>query len=97
MDAKYIFAIVILGVFFVLIFVSFAFLEYGRIKEQKLRAWINELYDSKEVKKYDYDADDEDDGILEQETESSAGEVEDSDEEIAEVEQFVEAFDKIDV
>lgn len=68
MEGKYIFAIVILGIFFLLIFVSFAFLEYGRIKEAKLQAWIDEQYDNKEVKKYDYDAADEAELITEQDT-----------------------------
>ena len=63
MEAKYIFAIVILGVFFIVIFFSFVFLEYGRVKEAKLQAWIDEQYDSKEVKKYDYDSTDEDELI----------------------------------
>ena len=59
MAGKYIFALIILGVFFLLMFVSFAVLEYERIKEQKLQAWINEQYNNKKVKKYDYDADDD--------------------------------------
>lgn len=59
MDGKYIFALIVLGVFFLLMFVSFALLEYGRIKDQKLQAWISEQYKKKNVKKYDYDADED--------------------------------------
>ena len=77
MEGKYIFALVVLGIFFVLIFVSFAVLEYGRIKEEKLQAWINEQYDSKEVKKYDYDADDEDEFIPVKKAEPVADEAKD--------------------
>ena len=58
MEFKYIFAIAVLGIFFLLIFISFAFLEYGRIREDKLQAWIMEQYSSKDVKYYDYDSDD---------------------------------------
>ena len=68
MEGKYIFAIVVLGLFFLLIFVSFAFIEYERLKESKLQAWIDEQYDSKEVKKYDYDAADEDELISAEDT-----------------------------
>ena len=56
MEFKYIFAIVVLGIFFLLIFVSFAVLERGKIKDEKLQTWIRELYASREVNKYDYDA-----------------------------------------
>ena len=96
MDGRYIFAIIILGVFFLLIFVSFAVLEYGRIKESKLQAWISEQYDSKEVKKYDYDAEDEEELLLEQET-AATEEVTDVEEEIVEDAPIEDTFGKIEV
>ena len=55
MDGKYIFAIVILALFFLLILISFAFLEYARIKNNKLQAWINERYENKDLNRPDYD------------------------------------------
>ena len=59
MEAKYIFALIVLGVFFLLIFISFAFLERGRIKDEKLQAWIREQYNKKITKQYDYDSEGE--------------------------------------
>ncbi len=55
MDGKYIFALIILGLFFLLILVSFAFLEYSRIKENKLQAWINKIHENKSMNRPDYD------------------------------------------
>lgn len=55
MDGKYIFAIVILGLFFLLILVSFAFLEYSRVKAEKLQNWISERYSNKDFNRPDYD------------------------------------------
>lgn len=55
MEGKYIFAIIVLAAFFLLILISFAFLEYGRIKENRLQAWIDERYADKDLNKYDYD------------------------------------------
>ena len=95
MEGKYIFAIVILGVFFLIIFFSFVFLEYERIKEAKLQAWIAEQYDSKEVKKYDYDADTEDELSLEKAV--AVDEVSDSGEAIAEDTPSEDTFGKIEV
>ena len=44
MEGKYIFAIIILGIFFVLILISLAFLELKRKSDARLQAWINERY-----------------------------------------------------
>lgn len=55
MEGKYIFALIILGLFFLLIFVSFALIEYGRIKDDKLQVWIKERYADKNLNKFDYD------------------------------------------
>lgn len=66
MDGKYIFAIVILGLFFLLILVSFAFLEYARKKEEKLQEWINERNSDKDLSKLDYDTVPEDEEIPQQ-------------------------------
>ena len=96
MDGRYIFAIVILGVFFLLIFVSFAVLEYGRIREAKLQEWISEQYDSKEVHKYDYDTEGEDELFPEQET-AATEEVADVGEEIDEDAPVEDTFGKIEV
>ena len=96
MEAKYIFAIVVLGVFFIVIFFSFVLLEYGRIKEAKLQAWINEQYDSKEVKKYDYDATDEDEPIIVQKA-AVVDEAKDADEEVKADVSVEDAYGKIDV
>ena len=59
MEAKYIFALIVLGLFFITVFISFAFLEYGRIKDEKLQAWISDRYNSKDANNYDYDTVDE--------------------------------------
>ena len=97
MDAKYIFAIVVLGVFFVLIFISFALLEYGRIRRDKLQAWISEQYNSKDVHKYDYDAEDEEDLIPERKMENIVEEVKKSSEKVADDSPADETFGKIDL
>lgn len=55
MEGKYIFAIVILGIFFVLILVSLAFLEFKRKSDERLQAWIMERYADKNLNKPDYD------------------------------------------
>ena len=101
MEGKYIFALIVLGVFFLLMFVSFALLEYGRIKDQKLRAWISEQYNKKDVKKYDYDSADGDELIPARKAETVTDEVDDADE-VAVAEAPVEkpideAYGKIDV
>lgn len=95
MDWKYIFAIVIFGVFFVLIFVSFVILEHARLKERKLRAWISEQYASEDVKKYDYDAQDEDDLIPEENTTAISDNVSETVEDVKE-EHFDDSYGKID-
>ena len=59
MEGKYIFALIILGVFFLLIFISFAILERGRIKDEKLQAWISEQYNKKNTKQFDYESEGE--------------------------------------
>ena len=96
MNGKYIFAIVVFAVFFVLIFISFALLEHERIKEHRKKAWISELYNNKEVKKYDYDSEGEEELVSDQ-TETDVDEVEDTEEEIADVKPPKEEFEKIDV
>ena len=95
MEAKYIFAIIVLGVFFLLIFVAFAVLERGRIKDEKLQSWISERYNNKELKVHDYDsADDEE--IPPEKTEAEA--IEDQTEEEGPVEvNRDEAYGKIDI
>lgn len=55
MEGKYIFALIILGIFFVLILVSLAFLELKRKSEERLQAWINERYSDKNLSTLDYD------------------------------------------
>lgn len=97
MEAKYIFALIVLGVFFLLIFISFAFLEYGRIREEKLQAWIDEQYDSKEVKKYDYDAEDDDEELPVHKIEAVADEAEDANEEVIDEVPVEDVYGKIDV
>ena len=97
MEGKYIVAIVVLAVFFVLIFISFAVLEYGRIRKDKLQAWINAQYDSKLVHKYDYDAEDEEDLIPVQKMENIAEEVKKSSEKVAEDAHADDTYGKIDV
>ena len=97
MDAKYIFAIIVLAVFFVLIFISFAFLEYGRIKNEKLQAWLSEIYNNKDVKKYDYDAEDDEDLIPAQKTESVLEETKNPSEDVAEDVPVDDTFGKIDI
>ena len=100
MEGKYIFALIVLGVFFLLMFVSFAILEYGRIKEQKLQAWISEQYNKKDVKKYDYDADEDDEPVPAREA-AVADDVEEVDEVTAAeppvAKAIDEAYGKIDV
>ena len=101
MEGKYIFALIILGVFFLLMFVSFALLEYGRIKEQKLRAWISEQYNKKGVNKYDYDSAEGEEPIPVRKAETVSDEAVDDDE-VAVTEAPVqkpvdEAYGKIDV
>ena len=58
MEAKYIFALIVLGMFFILIFISFAFLELGRVREERLQAWVSERYSDKNINKRDYESDD---------------------------------------
>ncbi len=55
MEGKYIFAIIILGIFFVLILISLAFLELKRKSDARLQAWINERYANDDLNNFDYD------------------------------------------
>lgn len=98
MEGKYIFAIVVLGIFFLLIFVSFAFLEYGRIKEDKLQAWINERYANNELNKPDYDTVAEEEEIPVQAVQESGIDEKVIDEDTADDEKVPdESYGKIDV
>ena len=100
MEGKYIFAIIILGLFFLLILVSFAFLEYGRKNEEKLQAWIRERYEDKELNKYDYDTVNSDEDFLARSVQSPVAEVNSAVEENREDTVPAvpdEAYDKIDV
>lgn len=95
MEFKYIFAIAVLGVFFLLIFISFAFLEYGRIKEEKLQAWIVEQYSIKKVKNYEY-AEDNGEEISTQSPEAAAVNEDVEEESIPEV-HLDDPYGKIDI
>lgn len=66
MEGKYIFALIILGIFFVLILISLAFLEFKRKSEAKLQAWIEERYADNNLNKFDYDTDSAEEEIAEQ-------------------------------
>ena len=95
MEGKYIFALIILGTFFLLIFISFAFLERGRIKDEKLQAWIRERYNDKNVNKYNYDSDGEEEIPL-QNAEISEGESDRVEESVPEV-HIEDPYGKIDI
>lgn len=98
MDGKYIFAIVILGLFFLLILVSFAFLEYARKKEEKLQEWIKERYSNKDLSKLDYDTVPEDEVIPEPTVSEAVKEVIEGNEDTAEEQPDIEGtYGKIDV
>ena len=99
MDGKYIFALVILGVFFLVILVSFAFLEYSRRKEERLQQWIDERYANKELNKFNYDTVNSDEEFSEQSFQSETNDVGNSDDESKEEVQvtFDDAYGKIDV
>lgn len=96
MEFKYIFAIVVLGIFFLLIFVSFAVLEHGKIKDEKLQAWIKDLYSSREVKKFDYDSEELDEIPLPK-IETATDEVTDTAEEETEDVHIDDPYGKIDI
>ena len=99
MEGKYIFAIVILGLFFLLIFVSFAFLEYARIKDEKLQAWIDERYADKDLNKPDYDHIMSDEEIPAVQTvQEAVAEVNDIDEDVVDDESIpIDTYGKIDI
>ena len=94
MEFKYIFAIIVLCIFFLLIFISFAILEYGRVKEEKLQAWIMEQYSSEGVKNYEYAADDEE---IPSQTAETVEEKEDIEEEIPPEAHLDDPYGKIDI
>ena len=96
MEFKYIFAIVVLGAFFLLIFISFAALERGRVKDEKLQAWISELYSNKKVNEYDYDAEQLEE-IPIQKVEAVANEVAETVEEAADEVPVDDPYGKIDI
>ncbi len=98
MDGRYIFAIVILGLFFLLILVSFAFLEYARIKNNKRQAWIDEYHKNNDANT-DYDNFAEDDISVVQAVQDTADEESDADEESGEeaLQNIEDAFGKIDL
>ena len=96
MEFKYIFAIVVLGVFFLLIFISFAVLERGRVKDEKLQAWISEMYRSKKVTEYDYDAEQVED-IAPQPVAAVVNEETNAVEEVADEEPVEDPYAKIDI
>ena len=96
MEGKYIFAIVVLGIFFLLIFVAFVVLERGRIKDEKLQAWISERYNSKEVNKYDYDRVDEEEEIPSAQAEAVVDEEEAEEEPPVDL-HLEDAYGKIDI
>lgn len=81
MDGKYIFAIIVLSVFFLLILISFAFLEYGRNKQSKLQAWINERYADKDLNSIDYDTVMSDEEIPEQRAQTTEAVSDEADDE----------------
>ena len=95
MEGRYIFAIVILAVFFLLIFVSFVILERGRIKDDRLQAWIRDQYSSKEVNKYDYDSNEDPETPI-QKAETVANETEEIEEAIPD-EPIENPYGKIDI
>lgn len=98
MEGKYIFAIVVLGIFFLLIFVSFAFLEYGRIKEDKLQAWINERNANNELNNPDYDTVTEEEEISAQTMQESGVDEKVINEDTADDEKVPEeSYGKIDI
>lgn len=97
MEAKYIVAIVVLGVFLMIMFVSVVILERGHIKDVKLRTWIREQYSSEDVRKHDYDSEEDSEEIPEQETETAAEEPLEAVEEDVEEEPPEEVYGKIDV
>ena len=95
MEGRYIFALIVLGVFFLLIFISFAFLERGRIKEEKLQDWIQEQYNKKNIKQHDYDSEGEEEIPL-QKAETSNSLDASAEEEVAEV-HIEDPYGKIDI
>lgn len=99
MDGKYIFAIIVLGAFFLLILISFAFLEYARRKEEKLNQWINERYANKELNKFNYDTVNSDEEIPVQSENNAADEGGEGNKESTEAPRSVpeNAYGKIDV
>ena len=95
MEFKYIFAIVILSVFLLLIFISFAILELGRIKDEKLQVWIIEQYKRDVVNKFDYDAEnDEEIPLPEMKAVEDEPDIEDDD--VADV-HIEDPYGKIDI
>lgn len=98
MEWKYIFAIVVLISFFLLVLVSFAFLEYGRIKEERLQAWIKERYADKDLNKYDYDNVTSDDEVVAHSVdETQTDDAESKEEPVEEVQQVQAVPDKLEV
>lgn len=99
MDGKYIFALVILGLFFLLILISFAFLEYLRKKDEKLQAWINDWYANNDLNKPDYDNITAEEEIPVQSVQETVYEAVDTNEETEEddLPNLDEAYGKIDV
>ena len=95
MEGKYIFAIVVLGLFFLLIFVSFVALERIKMKDERLHEWISDRYNNKDVNKYDYDTADEDSVSVEK-PEAVVDEAEPEEESPAEV-HLDDAYGKIDI
>ena len=95
MEGKYIFALIVLGAFFLLIFISFAFLERGRIKDEKLQDWIKERYNDKNINKYNYDSEGEEEIPL-QNAETTESEDEIEEESVAEV-HIEDPYGKIDI
>ena len=95
MEGKYIFALIILGAFFLLIFISFAILERGRIKDEKLQVWIRDQYNEKNGKQHDYDSEGEEE-ISMQEVESVDSGNATVEESVAEV-HIEDPYGKIDI
>ena len=97
MEFKYIFAIVVLSIFLLLIFISFAILEYGRIKEEKLHAWILERHSSEEVKNYDLEPDSEEEELPQPKAEATTNEENDTEEESTADVPVEDPYGKIDI
>ena len=96
MEGRYIFALIILGAFFLLIFISFAVLERSRIKDEKLQAWIREQYNEKNVKQYNYDSDGEVEIPLQKTETAESTDNASSEESVAEV-HIEDPYGKIDI